>query len=571
MAWKRLITILNTAARSFAVLLLLSHNCQATVAWQKYSYFQNWGGLNDNISTLEIADNEATDIQNVVFDTGGAITKRYGYNNINASKRPYSAATPSLYTFGSGAITGLAYFKKSNGNAYLVGIVNAGNQAYAFAKTLDASGAVPTGPWSRIDVGNLPTGYSNNNLVSFSVAQDTLVIDIPASSISKPFAWSGTGPVATLTADVNVTPTTISAFHKNILFIAGDSNNPSRVRFSDLTNGITTYVATDFFDLDKNNGQHVTGMISAFGNLYIFENNSIWMLTGSTRDDFALQKMVDNVGTLSAQSISIVNNAIFFVTTQNDIAVYDGNFGVKFLSSKIRQEISANNVARSSQALGIGFSTYKNKDLDYYVAESHAASTINNDVLVFDTYRSAWTNLVGMSINAWTVMPDGQNKDILVTGDYNGMVYFYPDVGSYSDVANTCSSGNICSVTSPAIYAFYQTKWFRYPDLALSTKYLRLLKTYVVNDNNASTLTIEVKSDYEISGNIYHFTFANSGALWGVAQWGVDKWAGGGLNIDREEVNIGKTMFQIRYSNNNPGESMTILGYELFVEPSDQI
>lgn len=565
----RLIDAIRLPSLILALFFVLSHNSWAQVPWIKYSYFANYGGLNDNLSQLEIADNEATAIQNVVFDTGGALIKRYGYKNIIDSPN-------STYKLGANVtgVPGIAFYQKTNGNKYIFAIGNNGGQAQGYSKTIDNSGDVPTGAWDDQGTGNLPANFNNNQLATFSVAENTLVMTVAGSSINTtyPSAWQATGNVYLFTTDPDCPKAKYNAYHKNILFLAGDPDNPSRVSFSDLNGGITNWIATDFFDLDKDNGQFVTGLVSAFGNLYIFENNSIWMLSGSNRDDFSLQKMVDNVGTLSQQSIAIVNNAIFFVTSQNDIAVYDGAFTVKFVSSKIRNTIGSNNFDRAAQTLGIGYSSYRYKDLDYYAAESVVGSSENNQVLLFDTYRSAWTILDNIRPNSWMVMPNASGANQLVWGDYNGLVYAYPDQGSYSDVSNTCSGAGPCTTTSPGIYSFYQTKWFRYPEAALGDKYLRLLKTYVINSStNSSTLQIEVKSDYASSGNIYTFNYTPSGALWEVSLWNDAVWGGGGLNIDREEVGLGTQMFQIRYSNRTADQDMSILGFETFIEPTTRI
>lgn len=541
----------------------------AAVPWVKRSYFQNWGGLNDNLSQLEISDNEATDIQNVIFDNGGALIKRYGYQNIVGP----AAATYKLGANVTG-VPGIAYYQKTDGNKYLFAVGNNSAQATGYSKTIDASGSIPNGTWSSQGSGNLPATFTNNQLVTFSVAENTLVMTVNGSSSNTtyPSAWQATGNVYQFTTDADCPKAKYNAYHKNILFVAGDPSNPSRVSFSDLTGGITNWIATDFFDLDKNNGQFITGLVSAFGNLYIFENNSIWQLSGTNRDDFSLQKMVDNVGTLSQQSIAIVNNNIFFITSQNDIATYDGNFGVKFISSKIRNTIGQNNFSRSPQALGLGYSSYRYKDLDYYAAESTLGSSTNDQVLLFDTYREAWAKLQNFNPNSWTVIPNSSGVNTMVFADYNGLVYYYPNTSVYSDVYNSCSGANACTTTSAGIYSFYQTKWFRYPEVALGDKYLRLIKTYVINSSsNASILQTEVKTDYAASGNIYTFVYTPSGSLWDVSKWDEDLWGGGGLNIDREEVNLGTQMFQIKYSNGTANQDMSILGFENFLEPTDRI
>lgn len=548
-------------------LLILANNCYADLALNKFSYFNNKGGLNDSLSVTSISDNEATAINNIVFDTAGAITKRFGYNNVLPT-------TGTIYqmALGNHAVTALSYYvNQSTGNKYIVGIANNSGQATGFEKQLDSSNNIPGGAWVNIGSSGLPTSFTDDLQPVVTPANGILVFTFPASVGWQPYAWSATGNIYILSHDPNCPNATINAYFNNILFLAGDPANPTRVTFSDLTNGITRYVATDFFDLDKNNGHYITALLPAFGNLYIFEDNSIWMLTGSSRDTFSVQRMVDNTGTVSPHSVYVVNNQIYFITKQNDIAIYDGTFTVKYLSSKIRNTIGANNFNRAPQALGIGFSSYKYKDLDYYVSETVLGSSQNNQVLMFDTDREAWTKLSNFAPDSWTVIPSSTGQDKLVFGTYNGLVYSYPNIGTYSDVVDTCAGGG-CTETSMAINASYTTKWFTFPDSSLGDKYLRVLKTYIQNSNVSSTLTTQVNYDFNTAGNVFNFSYNPSGSLWGSALWGTGVWVSSmPLNIDREEPNLGKQMFQIQYSNNNVGQDMTILGFDMFVEPTTQL
>ena len=100
----------------------------AEVPWKKFSYFQNWGGLNDQLSEIEIKDNESSDLQNVVFDTGGAIRKRYGYLTI--PRDPLEKASTGSVV----CITGLAFFKQNDGSKYVVTITNNDDKATAMKK-----------------------------------------------------------------------------------------------------------------------------------------------------------------------------------------------------------------------------------------------------------------------------------------------------------------------------------------------------------------------------------------------------------------------------------------------------
>ncbi len=551
MAWKK--AVLTGGIVCLVSIFCSLTICSADVAWKKYSYFTNYGGLNDQLSATEINDNESSDLQNVVFDTGGAVKKRFGYTTIP------NAPIEKVSTGSIVCITGLAHYQKNNGNRYAVAITNNDGKATAMKKDYESGGGLESGSWENIDYSLFPSSYTNNNLPDFAVAEDGLIVTIPATTQSKPFKWDGSDRFGSFTSDSDCPEATMVEYHKNHLFLAGDNDWPSRVTFSALDN-IADYTATDFFDVQTADGTKVRGLISAYDSLYVFKDKSIWRLSGSERDTFKLEKMVDGIGTLSNNSIRIVNNVIYFTTSQNDIAIYDGNYTVKFISQKIRQTIGGLNFSRANYNLGLAFSTYKYQDQDYYCSVSNAGSSENNRVLLFDTAYNAWTKFAGIEANAWCVGENSSGQNILIFGDYDGYVHSYPS-SSYYD-------GNV--TTSP-IVAFYQTKWFKYSDVALGDKYWKLLKTYALSEISDSILYAEYKTDYEASGSIVELNLKEGGALWDVAVWDVDEWSGQGLKIGRHEINKGRNMFQIKYSNEKVDEGFTIFGFELFVEPTTRI
>src|SRR3990167_362137 len=54
--------------------------------WRAYEFFDLTGGLNDTRDPTSIAQNEASDLQNIVFSTSGGIEKRSGFSNINSTQ-----------------------------------------------------------------------------------------------------------------------------------------------------------------------------------------------------------------------------------------------------------------------------------------------------------------------------------------------------------------------------------------------------------------------------------------------------------------------------------------------------
>lgn len=543
--------VLSTVGTALLSVLVFCSLANAQVTWKKFSYFQNYGGLNDNLSTTEIADNESTDLQNIIFDTGGVIRKRFGY--LNVPRNPISKLDTNVT-----GIVGLNFFKKDDGSRNLVAVVNNNGTAGVYKKTYIVGGGLPSGAWDNISAAGLPGSYTNNMLATMNVANNLLVFTLPGGV--TPFKWTGSGNIATLTADPDVPTVSLNAYHKNILFLSGNTTNPSRVYFSALGD-ITDYTVTDFFDVETSDGAKVRAIVSAFNNLYIFKDNSIWRLSGTDRDSFVLEKMVDNVGTLSQQSVSVINGTgIYFVTSQNDIALYDGNYGIQFLSAKIRSTIGSLNFSRASNTLGLAFSTYKYVDFDYYVSTSSTTATQNDTALLFDTAYKAWTKFKGLKINAWCVADNDNSQNSMFFGDYNGYVYTYPSTQYFDG-----------DVSTDAIAAFYQTKWFRYGDVALGDKYWRLLKTYIQTETISSSLSVEAKSDFESTGTIFAINLTQPGSLWDVAVWDVDLWGGQNLTVGRNEIEKGTNFFQLKYSNSNLNQGFSVFGFENFIESSDRI
>ena len=565
MGWKKVSLGLGIVFSLF-LFIDIAH---AGVNWTKWSYFLNTGGLNDNLSSTEIADNEASDLQNVVFDTGGAVKKRYGYSAVSAE--PVGAvATGDVVS-----ITGLAFYQKNNGNRCVVALANNDGTLVARKKDYTSStGGLENGNWEDIDdlVGTFPSSYSANYISDFTVAEDNLIFTIGTTSLAlarKPYKYTGTGGVAYLTTDTDCPTATMVEYHKNHLFLAGNYTDPSRVWFSELDD-ITTYTATDFFDVQTADGTQVRGLKSAFDSLYIFKDKSIWRLSGNERDSFQLSLMVSGVGTLSNNSIQVIGGFIYFTTAQGDIAVYDGAYTVGFPSQKIRNTIGGLNFQRAQYAQGLAFSTYKYADCDYYCSVSSALVSEHDTVLLYDTAYKAWTKFKGINANVWCVADGSAGQNAILFGDNDGYVHQYPSTHYYDcDVASEAVAGFV-EVTN-AITAFYQTKWFKYDSLCLGDKYWRLLKTYTLSEDTTTYLEAECKADQEASGKILTLSLTPLQSLWDTAIWDSSLWGGVTIMISRNEVEKGKEMFQLKYSNDDVNRGFTVLGWSIFIEPTDRI
>src|SRR3990167_3386842 len=128
----------------------------SAINWVQYSYFKNSSGLNNAFSPIAIEDNEASDLQNVIFTTSGSFKKRSGFNDINDDRQ--------------GATTGIKYVKFSDGKEQLFGIFS-NDKIYK----MDYSSG-PDGAWDDI-TGGLSFAIGQNNLATIAVGEDTVVIE----------------------------------------------------------------------------------------------------------------------------------------------------------------------------------------------------------------------------------------------------------------------------------------------------------------------------------------------------------------------------------------------------------
>ena len=439
-------------------ILLITAVSFGAITWQRYSYFKNTGGLNNAFSPITIEDNEASDLQNVVLTTYGAFKTRGGFRTINSQK--------------FGACTGIKYVKFSNGDKFLIGTF-ADDKIRAMA--YDSSG--PTGVW--VDITSDSINVGQNDLSSFVVAQDTLVIEDGVSTTPS-FMWHGNVLLGACKLKVTPPNATIFAYHKNIGFAAGNSTALSTLYFTDIgdirnwTTGLSGNI-----NVETNDGSIIRALVPGFDALYIFKDYSIWRLTGSDKDNFQLQRMMHGIGCISPKSIALLGNTFFFVSSQGDVYLYDGAVNLTLLSTKIDGTLDDASFSRFPYASGLIF------DKDYYLSLTSSTQTTNDTVVVYDTFNSAWTKFTAMNINAMDVADDGTGKDTLIFGNYHGDVFKYPfgTADYHEDV----------------IYAHYLTKQYLFPEIT-PAKDFKLLKVFTGEEPTTNTLLVDVFPNFSVEG-----------------------------------------------------------------------
>lgn len=522
-----------------AVLLGLTITVQAQTAfpWTAFEFFQLNGGLNNGYDPTAIATNEASDLQNVVFTTGGAIRKRQGFGHINASAAPSASAIT----------TGGAFYKLSDGTRYLVRLV-ADTADYIQKMDYGAGTAGPDGTWDDI-TGATAISVSQDHQGDFAQAFDTLIIEDGVGT-TPPYKWTGTGNAAALGGSPD--NATMVEYHRNHLWSAGEAANPSRVNFSNIcttsSSCLETYTTTDFFELDTNDGQTVTGIKSGLDCLYVWKTASIFRICGTSRDSFTQEQMVRDIGTQSNASIVVINNQFIFKTQYGDYARYDGGVNVEIISAKIEGTLNALNLDRLNTTRATNFDD-STGDQDYYACESDSGATTHNLVLVYDTLHRAWTKFSGINCNTIWSYEVGTLERAIAFGDYSGFVNRYP--------STEADAGS-------AITAYWRSGQWRVPEMPLRKVFRKAL--LFVEQSGNYTLTFNHRLDFDGAGTNTTVSLAGSGALWDSAIWDDALYADSTTTVEAIDINQGDYFFQWSVANSNASEPFLIKGLRVFVE-----
>ena len=535
---------MRLSALFLSLSLLLARPVSAE-PWQLYEYDKLTGGLNDSFDAISIDPSEASDLQNIIFPRtiSGAIASRPGYTRLNATAL---SGTPGF--------TGNFFFKLVSGTRYLVAITTDDK-----VWKMDYTGNGPDGTWDDI-TGSLSFNVGQDNHGDFAVAQDSVVIEDELGN-TAPYRWTGTGNATALTADSDVPDSKYLEYHVRHLFLAGDDDNPSRLYFSGLDD-ITDYTSTDFIRVETDSGDGIIrGLKTGLDGLYIWKDSSIWRLSGTNRDDFILERMVQGIGTLSDASIAIVNDPrsnqqIFVFVTQNgDVAAYDGGVNVTILSHKIKNSFP------NSLAFGrideVRSTAY---EFMYMASVSTSGNSTHNRIYVFDFIHNAWTRLAGMNANTIGTFENSNGESLLMFGDYSGFSNQWDlnDTSTYNDPSST------------AIDSYYVTGWFPFKDAGLE-KNLRVLRVWANQEGTSRLLDVQIRKDFEGAGKSTSISLASSGDTWDSGIYDTAVYAD--LNVTTGRIEPGRglsaNLFQVRMDNGaRVNERFRIRRLQFLVEAS---
>jgi hypothetical protein len=200
----------------------------------------------------------------------------------------------------------------------------------------------------------------------------------------------------------------IKWFH-NYMFAFKTTANKSRLYFSNLGDP-DTWGASDFIDLEPNDGDEGTGMAVLGDELILAKNNVLKSFSGWTLDSFTVadvNEKLNNYGTPSHRSFVNIGNDLLFLSYAGDIPHFRSlkrtQFAENIYGGIISDDIEGTMNGLSKAELDKACGVYDGKRVRYFVP--NASSTTNDLGLFYDVTSKGWTKHTGINASCALIAP----------------------------------------------------------------------------------------------------------------------------------------------------------------------
>jgi hypothetical protein len=349
------------------------------------------------------------DADDVLFELDGGPRKAGGASKVNSSALESAAKVMGVYDYWRQGGSGAPARRR---------IVHCGTKV--LADTDDAS-----------FVTELATGFQSEAVPSYSTFDDLLIFSSD-STVDVPRSWD-----QTTAQNLAGSPPrfSFSVSHKNRLWAAGVYANPSRLYYSSNTDPEDWTTTGGSIDIDPNDGDIITGLVSHKDELWVFKGpnkGSIHRITGSSptgSDGFARKNFVVGLGACWHNAIFRFADDIGFVSQYGSVhslaatAAY-GDFFQASLSRPINNGwIKAN--LNYNRLRNVSAATDPLSGL-VFITGSWSGATSNNKVMVMD-FRSApdiirWSKINSYAAASLGLFVDTSGLRRILAGGNDGFV-----------------------------------------------------------------------------------------------------------------------------------------------------
>ena len=353
------------------------------------------GGLVLNRSTFLMQAGEALELVNFEPDIEGGYRRINGFAKYNTNVVPQTSA--------------------STEEVLLSCIFNSTIIAARGEKIFSA--AAGSGSWTERDTGRTSAGVYTFERFNFDGNNKLIVAD----GANAPTVFN-TSFAATDVSESSVSGSKFVAAFKNHMFYAGKSSTPQTVVFSQPND-------EDAFNTGSGAGSikvddTITGLKVFRDNLFIFCQDRIFKLSGSTSSDFAITPVTRNIGCVNGQTIQEFAGDLIFLapdglrTVAGTARIGDVELGT--ISTPV-QSLFNDNIANAS---GFRSIVIPNKtQYRVFFTKSGVAQTVTEGVLTsLRGQRFEFANLKGIRPTSTDTVTSA-TETIIIHGGEGGYVY----------------------------------------------------------------------------------------------------------------------------------------------------
>ncbi len=396
-------------------------------------------GLNLLIADILSNDKEATiGTKNIEYVEGGAARKRMGYTAVGSG---LSNAPKGLAPF----ISEIANYPITSDGGVLKKYQSGNWTALSGAVTLDATANITMTPlfqktyaWDGVNGGVVFDGSTVTRPGTMPKAKFSVIYKgyhVASGVPGQPFRLY------------------FSPIAEPSRFTRAAAVGGSAIELNDATNvpGATVFTGDNTaqaIDINKNDGQKVTGLGFFQDVLIVFKERSIYQLYFNSSGAFVVERISSSYGAVNHTAIASVENDCYFLTDKGIYVLgnepnYYASIRTNELSSRIKTLLQRINPAYWERCRAFYY------DDRYFLSVPLDASTTNNAVIVYDRRFYAWAYWDNIRAESFLAF---QDKD----GDGKNHFYF-TEYGS----ANMCEfTPNVYNDKGAAIEASFVTRAF---------------------------------------------------------------------------------------------------------------
>ena len=198
--------------------------------------------------------------------------------------------------------------------------------------------------------------------------------------------------------------------HKNYVFIAGNSTNPTYLYFSDIDDA-TTWPSANFIDIHTNDGQIITGLASNSDVLGVFKydtkgtRKSVVGLFGSVSSEFYTKTLNTNFSAVNHYSIISAPNSVLFLDREGWVETNFVNFN-RIDSSRMETSLGTINQQYIQNSVGAYL------DNQAILSFPTGSSTINDTTLIYDLEDKTFTKHSGFNPGCYFLSTESYTPEL---------------------------------------------------------------------------------------------------------------------------------------------------------------